>query len=335
MRERVLGPDVDEAALAAGRERRDRHRLDEREGVALHEHAVLERARLRLVGIADEVVRRGGLGGHRVPLHAGRERRAAATEQLRVGDGPPYGLGTEPARAGERLEATAGAVVLDRGRVRSVRDPLQQAQPLLAGLWQRRLLLRQLHLTRLRPRHRAQRGGRALAEAEAGARDRALRHLGAGEGAGEVGADVELLGRPLLEREHRVEARHAVRVRGRHVEPPAGVAESALAHPTHTPLRRPERGQEQVAPLPVAARDAAVAGRQAADRGVDRLALGVARLGSEQAEIHQIASTRIAVALNSAVPDFGSTASIVSTFVATSSWKWRFMNARPGRSVVS
>ena len=46
------------------------------------------------------------------------------------------------------------------------------------------------------------------------------------------------------------------------------------------------------------------------------------------------ASTRIAVALNSAVPDFGSVASIVSTFVATSSGKWRFMNASPGRSVV-
>ena len=43
------------------------------------------------------------------------------------------------------------------------------------------------------------------------------------------------------------------------------------------------------------------------------------------------ASRRIAVALNSAVPDFGSVASIVSTFVATSSGKWRFMNARPGR----
>ena len=43
-------------------------------------------------------------------------------------------------------------------------------------------------------------------------------------------------------------------------------------------------------------------------------------------------SIRIAVALNSAVPDFGSVASIVSRFVATSSWKWSVMNVRPGRS---
>src|SRR6185503_19166225 len=42
-------------------------------------------------------------------------------------------------------------------------------------------------------------------------------------------------------------------------------------------------------------------------------------------------SMRIAVALNSAVPDFGSVASIVSRFVATSSWKWSVMNVRPGR----
>ena len=46
-------------------------------------------------------------------------------------------------------------------------------------------------------------------------------------------------------------------------------------------------------------------------------------------------SIRIADALNSAVPDFGSIASIVRMFVATSSWKWSVMKARPGRSVVS
>ena len=43
-------------------------------------------------------------------------------------------------------------------------------------------------------------------------------------------------------------------------------------------------------------------------------------------------STRIAVALNSAVPDFGSVALIVSTLVSTSSGKCSVMNASPGRS---
>ena len=41
---------------------------------------------------------------------------------------------------------------------------------------------------------------------------------------------------------------------------------------------------------------------------------------------------RSAVALNSAVPDFGSVASIVNRFVSTSSGKWNVMNTSPGRS---
>ena len=44
---------------------------------------------------------------------------------------------------------------------------------------------------------------------------------------------------------------------------------------------------------------------------------------------------RTAVALNSEVPDFGSTASMVSSLVATWSGKWKVMNASPGRSPAS
>src|SRR4029079_17162985 len=43
-------------------------------------------------------------------------------------------------------------------------------------------------------------------------------------------------------------------------------------------------------------------------------------------------STRIAAALNSAVPDFGSVASIVSWLTSTSSGKWNDMNASPAPS---
>jgi hypothetical protein len=56
--------------------------------------------------------------------------------------------------------------------------------------------------------------------------------------------------------------------------------------------------------------------------------LGVRLAGTGSASF----SIRIAVALNSAVPDLGSVASIVSKFVATSSWKCRVMNVSPGRS---
>ena len=81
MGKRVLGAHVDEASFAAGCERGDRHRLDERERVALHQDAVLEGAGLRLVRVADEIVRVCGLARHGLPFRPGWERRPAAAEQ--------------------------------------------------------------------------------------------------------------------------------------------------------------------------------------------------------------------------------------------------------------
>src|SRR5207249_9140104 len=76
-RERILPADIDVAKLAAGRTGGDGHRLDDRERVSLHEHAVLESARLRLVGIADEIVRPDRLTRDGLPLAAGGESSAA------------------------------------------------------------------------------------------------------------------------------------------------------------------------------------------------------------------------------------------------------------------
>ena len=195
-------------------------------------------------------------------------------------------------------------------------------------------MLGQLDLARLLAGDRAQRRGCALAQAEARRRVRTRWNLRACELAREIGADVQHVRRPLLERDQRVEARDAVRVGGRNVEPARRVAERALAHPADAALRGAQRGKQELAAVTPRAADPAVRVGCARDR-VDRGALGVRRLRLQQLEIHQSGSTRIAVALNSAVPDFGSVASIVRMFVATSSGKWRFMNARPGRSVSS
>ena len=54
--QRVLAADVEVGLRGADGEPLDRHRLDDRERVLLHEDAVLERAGLRLVGVADDVV---------------------------------------------------------------------------------------------------------------------------------------------------------------------------------------------------------------------------------------------------------------------------------------
>ena len=120
LRLRVLAADVEVALLDAGRERGDRHRLDDRERVALEEHPILERAGLGLVGVAHEVVRLGGLAGDGGPLASGREGRAAATDEPRGGDLGDDGLAAhlERLRQGRRSRAWPGSRRARLGRRR-------------------------------------------------------------------------------------------------------------------------------------------------------------------------------------------------------------------------
>src|SRR5690606_22454417 len=76
-RERVLAADVDVAAFGADSEARDRQRLDDRERIALEQDAVLERAGLGLVCVADDVTRFRRLPCDGFPFPAGGERGAA------------------------------------------------------------------------------------------------------------------------------------------------------------------------------------------------------------------------------------------------------------------
>ena len=86
MASRVLGADVDVALVRADGVAADDHPLDDRVRVALEDGAVHERARVALVGVADEVLLVVlGLAGE-LPLDAGREPGAAAAAQARVGD---------------------------------------------------------------------------------------------------------------------------------------------------------------------------------------------------------------------------------------------------------
>ena len=136
MRHRVLAAQVDVAARAAGRIAGDRHRLDQRERIALDHDAVLERARLGLVGVADQVVRPGRLARHRLPLDAGRERGAAAAHQLRVLDLADHALRPELDRQAQRLVAAGGAVRVEADRVDLARRARAAAGR--RGLWQHR-----------------------------------------------------------------------------------------------------------------------------------------------------------------------------------------------------
>ena len=67
----------------AHRIRADRHAFDQRMRVPAQDVAILERARLAFVRIADEILLPGKLTRHEAPLQAGREARTAAATQAR------------------------------------------------------------------------------------------------------------------------------------------------------------------------------------------------------------------------------------------------------------
>ncbi len=297
-RERVLAAQVQVAVLAAGRVGRRSSSPRSRERILLDHDPVLERARLGLVGVADEVVRPDRLPGDGLPLAPGRERGAAAAEQLRR----PSPRGSR--RPGPSVEARAAAPRSRRGRGscrgssgsttptrRSSRSvaaaPLRDrvghhrlGQPAARAPRRRRPRARRRDraLGRLLARLRHQRGRRPLAQAEAGAPSQIARPS---PGCSPAGPTVRsssatssspprhmqamssqtcaTTGGARLEREQGVEARDAVGLGGRDRQPPADVVERARADPADARLHRVQRRQQQVA---------LVAGGVAAARGV-------------------------------------------------------------------
>ena len=114
---RVFAAQVDVALRRADGDARDGHALDEAQRIALHEHAIGERARIALIRVADDVLLVSLLCQDRLPLDARRERSAAASAQARV----RYFLHDRGAvqreRALESLVALVRHVVLDADRV--------------------------------------------------------------------------------------------------------------------------------------------------------------------------------------------------------------------------
>jgi hypothetical protein len=79
----ILAADVDEDGSRLDRMRRDQAALDQQVRVARHDLAVLEGARLRFVGVDDDVLARVlHVDQRRLPSH--REAGAAAPAQRRV-----------------------------------------------------------------------------------------------------------------------------------------------------------------------------------------------------------------------------------------------------------
>ncbi len=116
----VLAADVDEAQVGADGARRDDHPLDHGVRVSLHQVAVLEGARLTLVGVDHEVFRIRGAFRNESPLHARRERRAAQPAQVGLLDLLGDGRRLHPERLGQRRIASVLAVTHERMRVGQV-----------------------------------------------------------------------------------------------------------------------------------------------------------------------------------------------------------------------
>ncbi len=113
---RVLAANVEIAATRAGRERGDRHGLQDRERVAFHEDPVLERPGLGLVGVAHEEVV-GRLRRDGVPLAPGRECRSAAADEARGVDFSDLSSGPSSMARMRASVAAAGAVGAEAPRV--------------------------------------------------------------------------------------------------------------------------------------------------------------------------------------------------------------------------
>ena len=116
-RHRIFGAAVDEKLGRAGRVSRDQHAFKHLVRRGFHQRAVHERARVALVGVADQDLLIGLLGREEAPLVAGREAAASAAAQpgeLHLVD---HLLTGHRERLFQPLVTVMGDVILKAGRI--------------------------------------------------------------------------------------------------------------------------------------------------------------------------------------------------------------------------
>ena len=113
--QRILSTDVDEPLLRADGKRPDGHPLQNREWIPFHQNAVFESARLRLIRIANEVVRpaRAPLQQKRFPFFPCGESSASTPQEARVDDFANNFFGTHVDREPKGFIAALSAIILD------------------------------------------------------------------------------------------------------------------------------------------------------------------------------------------------------------------------------
>ena len=113
----VLGAHVDEALGRSRGDAGDGHAFEQREGVALHEHAVGEGAAVAFIGVAADVLLVALGFKNRAPLDAGGEAGSPAAAQTRGEDVGDDFLLRDLDRAGETTQAAVGAVAVEVKRI--------------------------------------------------------------------------------------------------------------------------------------------------------------------------------------------------------------------------
>src|SRR5207237_7587233 len=78
-----LAANVDERSVRLNRIGGDERPFNDSMRIPFDEQTIFKRARLALVGVADEIFRFGIIFRHEAPLHAGRKACAASTPQPR------------------------------------------------------------------------------------------------------------------------------------------------------------------------------------------------------------------------------------------------------------
>ena len=110
----ILVAEVDEPARGSRRVGGDRHPLDHRVGIVVHQHPVLEAPRLSFVCVADDRLRAARRVANRAPLSPRGEPRTAPTRQTALVDQVEHGLRLERQRAFQSGIPAAGAVAIER-----------------------------------------------------------------------------------------------------------------------------------------------------------------------------------------------------------------------------
>src|ERR1700722_4119025 len=115
---RIFGADIDVAYGCADGQRRDGHAFDQEERIALHQHAVGERAAVAFIGVADDVILISLDPRGRAPFNAGWKTRPTTPAQARGKNLLDRRLRTQRSRAFEARGAAVTSIVVKRQRVR-------------------------------------------------------------------------------------------------------------------------------------------------------------------------------------------------------------------------